>query len=300
MATKNVEIRVGLLIIAGVIILVAMIFWIQGYRFGQEYRPVKTIFGEVGSLAKGDPVMVSGIRMGKVKDLALHESGVLVTLTISKEVSLKEDARFTIKNIGLMGERFVAVMPGISETPLNTAVPTIGDYDTGIPEVMGMMGEMVSELRNLVFAIKSSIASDENLDKLTTAIGNFEGLSKSLTEYLDRNRNNFDKTAENFLAASKGLKKLVNGSTGKVDSTLIRVGDISRRLDTVVTDLEIMSRSAREFADNLNKGDGTIQMLVDDRRLYDDLRKTASNLDALINDIRENPKKYIDLKVELF
>ncbi|MEW5925592.1 MAG: MCE family protein, partial [Candidatus Zixiibacteriota bacterium] len=61
-----------------------------------------------------------------------------------------------------------------------------------------------------------------------------------------------------------------------------------------------MSKAAREFADNLNNGDGTIQMLVDDRRLYDDLRKTASNLDALINDIRENPGKYIDLKVELF
>jgi hypothetical protein len=41
-------------------------------------------------------------------------------------------------------------------------------------------------------------------------------------------------------------------------------------------------------------------MMVDDRRLYDDLRKTADNLDDLIRDIRENPKKYIQLKVELF
>jgi len=260
-------------------------------------------------LSKGDPVMVSGIRMGKVKNLELHESGVLVTMTISNEVVLKEDARFTIKNIGLMGERFVAVKQGISENLLDIGT-VCGGHTGNIRKSAGYNCPGCGRLRyrdsrshgngNLVIAIKSSIASDENLDKLTTAVSNFEGLSKSLTDYFDRNRNNFDKTAENFLATSKGLKNLVSGSTGKVDSTLVRVEDISRRLDTVVTDLEMMSKAAREFADNLNTGDGTIQMLVDDRRLYDDLRKTASNLDALINDIRENPKKYIDLKVELF
>jgi len=300
MASKNVELRVGLLIIAGIIILVSAIFWIQGYRFGQEYQPVRAIFGEVGSLAKGDPVMVSGIRMGKIKDLGLAEYGVLVTMTISREVVLKKDAAFTVKNIGLMGERFIAVTPGKAEEPLDLTVPAKGLYDTGIPEVMGMMGEMITELRNLVFAVKGSIASNENLVKLTNAMGNFEELSKSLADYMTRNRNNFDKTAENFLAASRGLKKLVSSSSGKVDSTMVRVEDISRRMESVVSDLEKMSKAAREFADNLNQGDGTIQMLVDDRRLYDDLRKTANNLDALVNDIRENPRKYIDLKVELF
>ena len=84
------------------------------------------------------------------------------------------------------------------------------------------------------------------------------------------------------------------------DSTLDRVDNISVRMETVISDLEQVSKTAREFADNLNQGDGTLQMMVDDRRLYDDLRKTADNLDDLIHDIRENPKKYIQLKVELF
>lgn len=300
MAAKNVEFRVGILIIAGLIILGTALFWIQGYRFGQQYQPVQVVFGEVGSLANGDPVMVSGIRMGKVKKMALHEDGVLVTLTISREVGLKKDAVFTVKNIGLMGERFIAVRSGASDEPLDITVPAQGLCDTGIPEAMGMMGEMITELRNLVIAIKSSVASDENLGKLSNAISNFERLSESLSDYLENNRNNFDKAAENFLTASQGLKKLVSGSAGKIDSTLSKAGEFSHRMDTVIVNLEQMSKAAREFADNLNKGDGTIQMLVDDRRLYDDLRKTASNLDALINDIRENPGKYIDLKVELF
>ncbi len=281
-------------------IFVTTIVWIQGYRFSQENYKVKVLFEEVGSLSKGDPVMVSGIRMGKVSDLMLVEDGVEVTLSLSTEVVLKKDARITVKNIGLMGERFVAVTQGKEDQLLDLSTTIPGSYDTGIPEVMGMMGEMITELRNLVFSLKHSVASDENLDKLSSTIGNFEQLSQSLSEYMNRNQENFDKAAKNFLVASKSLNKIIGGNVEKVDTTLSRVDNMTIRMDSILTDLAYVSQAAREFADNLNQGDGTIQMLVDDRRLYDDLRKTADNLDNLINDIRENPRKYIQLKVELF
>jgi phospholipid/cholesterol/gamma-HCH transport system substrate-binding protein len=300
MASRNVEFRVGILIITALVIFVGTIIWIQGYRFGQVNYRVRVIFNEVGSLEKGDPLMVSGIRMGKVADLDLVEGGVEVLLTLGNEVILKKDAKFTVKNIGLMGERFVAVDPGKSDSLLDLSTPVEGSYDTGIPEVMGMMGEMIAELRSLVFALKNSVASDENLDKLTATITNFEDLSQSLSDYVSRNRNKFDEAAKNFVDASAGLKNLVSRNTGKVDTTLQRLDDISQKMELVIADLEHVARTARDFADNLNEGDGTIQMLVDDRRLYDDLRKTADNLDDLIKDIKENPSKYIQLKVELF
>jgi phospholipid/cholesterol/gamma-HCH transport system substrate-binding protein len=300
MASKNVEFRVGILIIVSLAILVGAIVWIQGYRFGQKNYDVSVTFEEVGSLAKGDPVMVSGIRMGKVVDLNLTEQGVEVLLTLSNEVTLRKDARFTVKNIGLMGERFIAVSAGTSEELLDLSRPVPGSYDTGIPEVMGMMGEMITELRNLVLALKRTVASEDNLDKLSATIANFEDLSNSLSDYFQRNRKNLDRAAKNFLDASADFKKLISGNAGRADSLMMRVDDASQKVTTIVTDLEYVAKTAREFANNLNQGDGTLQMLVDDRRLYDDLRKTADNLDDLITDIRANPKKYIQLKVELF
>nr|MBN2276879.1 MCE family protein [candidate division Zixibacteria bacterium] len=300
MASKNIEFRVGILIIIAIVIFVGTIIWIQGYRFGQKNYHVTVLFDEVGSLSDGDPVMVSGIRMGKVVDLRLTPEGVEVDLVINNDVILKEDAIITVKNIGLMGERFLAVYPGKSDIPYDHSRPVTGSYDTGIPEVMGMMGEMITELRNLVFALKRSVASEENLDKLSRTIGNFEDLSKSLADYMDRNRNKMDDMAQNFLEASRNLKMVVNRNTGRVDSTLVRMDSVSRHLETITADLTYVSQAARDFADNLNHGDGTLQMLIDDRRLYDDLRKTADNLDDLILDIKANPKKYIQLKVELF
>ncbi len=300
MDSKNIEFRVGVFVIFALAIFILAVVWIQGYRLRQDTYKLRVIFEEVGSLANGDPVMVAGIRKGKVTDLELVEGGVEVVIILSNDVIMKKDAIITVKNIGLMGERFVAVKQGKSEELLDISQPFGGSYDTGIPEVMGMMGEMITELRNLVFALKNSVASEENLNKLSATIQNFEKLSGSISDYLNRNEDNFDKAAENFLAASKSLNKLISGNAKRVDTTMQRGENISARMETVIGDLEHVSRAAREFADNLNHGDGTLQMMVDDRRLYDDLRKTADNLDDLINDIRENPKKYIQLKVELF
>lgn len=300
MASKSIELRVGLLIIAAVIIVVGAIVWIQGYRFGKGNYIVTVMFNEVGSLNKGDPVMVSGIRMGKVTDLKLIEGGVEVELVLGNEVILKRDAEIVVKNIGLMGERFVAVYPGREEERLDLTKPVTGGYDTGIPEVMGMMGEMTTELRNLVLALKTSVASDENLEKLTETIANFQDVSKSLSEYLKDNRNRFDDAAKNFVKSSSALKKLIETSSERVDSVMVRTDSMTIRMKTITDDLEYMAATAREFADKLNQGDGTLQLLVEDRRLYDDLRKTADNIDDLVRDIRENPRKYLRLTVELF
>lgn len=300
MATKNIELRVGLFVIFALTIFVTTIVWIQGYRFSRDNYEITVLFEDVGSLAKGDPVMVSGIRKGKVRDLKLAAEGVEVLLVLSNDVVLKRDARITVKNIGLMGERFVAIKQGKSSESLDIKVIFPGNYDTGIPEVMGMMGEMISELRNLVLSLRRSVASEENLEKLSATIGHFEQLSKSLSDYMSRHENKFDRVAENFLAASKSLNEIISSSAGRVDTTLERVGKLTLSMQGIVADLEQVARTAREFAENLNSGDGTLQMLVDDRRLYDDLRKTADNLDDLITDIRENPRKYIQLKVELF
>jgi len=300
MPSRNIEFRVGLLVILAVIIFVATILWIQGYRFGKENYRFTVYFEEVGALSAGDPVIVSGIRMGKVKELALVPGGVEVLLVLGNDVKLMQGTEITVKNIGLMGERFVAIKPGQSDLPLDLTKIIQGNYDTGIPEVMGMMGEMITELKNLVLALKGSIASEQNLEKLTQTISNFQELSSSISDYVSSNRSKLDESVSNFVESSRALKNLVARNAEIVDTVLNTTDNVARRMNAITEDLEYMSSAAKNFADKLENGDGTIQLLVEDRRLYDDLRKTADNLDDLIQDIRENPKKYIQLKLELF
>ena len=122
----------------------------------------------------------------------------------------------------------------------------------------------------------------------------------SLSEYMKRNESTLDKTAVNFLKASKKLNNILSNNAERIDSSTARFDRISLKLEDFVTELDTLAGSMRTFADNINNPEGTLQLLTEDRRLYDDLRKTADNIDDLILDIKENPGKYINIKVELF
>ncbi|MFH1687095.1 MAG: MlaD family protein [bacterium] len=300
MAAQNIEFRVGVIILIGIVILAGSLYWLQGYKLKMNSRLINVVFDDVGTLAVGDKVTVSGVQKGKVNDLQLTPTGVLVELQLNDDVRLKRDAQIVIKNMGLMGERFVAITPGSDSLEFDYEREALGLYDTGLPEVMGLMGEMIQELRNLVVSIKSSVGSDSSLARFDRTVVHLESVSESLAEYVTRNESKFDETASNLLRASRRLSKLMAENGDRIDSTAARFDQASVGVERVVAVLDTISISAREFADQLNNPDGTLQLLIEDRRLYDDLRKTADNIDDLISDIRANPRKYINLTLELF
>ncbi len=300
MASRDVEFRVGIIIIIGIIILGGSLYWLRDYQLERNAQVIRVRFADIGTLEVGDRVTVSGVRAGKVSDLTLTEGGVEVEMLLSRDVVLRRDAVFTIRNLGLMGERFVSIDPGQDTTLLDPTVVIDGSYDTGLPEVMGLMGEMIVELRALVGSFKKSVGSDSSLQKFNNTVANLESVSSSLADYMKRNENRLDKTADNFYRASQELNRMLSDNSHRVDSAAARVDRMTLKMEDFVGQLDSLSNSFRQFARQLENPDGTLQLLIEDRRLYDDLRRTADNIDDLVSDIRANPGKYINLKLELF
>lgn len=297
---SNIEFRVGVIVLLGLMILAVSLYWLQGYQVNRDARIATVKFSDVGTLSVGDRVTVSGVRKGKVNRLQLVDGGVSVELLIYRDVRLRRDAVFTIRNYGLMGERYVAIEPGYDTVDYQWEQTTIGRYDPGIPEVMGLMGDMIVELRQVVSALRKTVASDSSLEKFNRMVGNLEDVTVSLRDYMSRNDAKLDEAANNLLTASRNVKKLLQRNTDLVDSTLTRFDRTSAKLESFSCQLDTLAQTARRFADMLDNEDGTAQLMLQDRRLYDDLRKAADNIDDLVSDIRENPRKYINLKVELF
>jgi phospholipid/cholesterol/gamma-HCH transport system substrate-binding protein len=300
MAARDIEFKVGALILFGIIILGGSLFWLQQFHLTNNARIVKVYFDDVGTMAIGDKVTVSGVHKGKVNKMKLVNNGVEVELLVKSDVKLKRDAQIVIKNFGVMGERFVAIKPGQDSVELDLSQAVKGHYDAGLPEVMGLMGEMVVELRELVGTLKKTAVSDSSLDKFTNTIHNLESVSISLRNYVNRNEGKLDETADNFLKASRQLNRTLTTNSERVDSVTSRVDRVTVELENFVHQLDTLSAAAREFAESLNNPDGSLKLLMDDRRLYDDLRKTADNIDDLIADIKANPKKYLTVRVSVF
>ncbi|MBK7142387.1 MAG: MCE family protein [bacterium] len=298
--TSHIEFRVGVITLLGFALLLASLYWLQGYKMERNAQRIKVLFGDVGTLSAGDRVTVSGVHKGKVNQLQLTGEGVMVELLLYRDVELHRDAQFVIKNLGVMGERFIAIHPGEAIERFDTAMVAIGKAEVGIPELMGVVGDIVIELRNMVSGIRQTVASDTSLARFDRTVANLESLSKSLVGFMDRNEAKLDRTSDNVVKASQQMSDLVARNAQIVDSTIRQFHQLSFGVDTLVQNLDTLSSDLRYFADQLNNGDGTLQLMMKDRRLYDDLRGTADNIDELISDIRANPQKYINLKVEIF
>ncbi len=287
----------GLVILAAITLLIYGIIWIRGTRFGQEAYSVAVIFPNVGSLSAGDPVSVSGVLKGKVKKIELHKGEVLVHFTLEKDVVLKKDARFTVMNIGLMGERFMAVETGKSDTLLAWAPYPRGFYDTGIPEVMGMMGRMMDEVKQLVEALRGSIASPGYLGKLTSIVEQAEEASRRINGMLAKNENKVSTAFDDLSRAASQLKTVIAKNSQAVDSTVTNLHTASQKITPLVEGLDSLRLSFSRIAHHIEKQEGTLGKLVYDRTLYDQMRKTTRDLDSLILDVRRNPRRYLTIKV---
>jgi phospholipid/cholesterol/gamma-HCH transport system substrate-binding protein len=300
MARSRSEFRVGIVSFLAIFMLFAGIIWIKGIRFAEDYNTVRIRFTNIGALRPGDAVAVSGVQSGKVKSVELQSGRVIVSCTVSKQVFLGSDARFSVKNIGLMGERFVAINAGTSSVALDLDKIHDGRFDTGIPEVMGMMGDMVSEVRELVRLIGNTVASEGTLREFQETISNLHELSASANELVTNSKDDYIRSLEAIERASMNLDEFVRTNRQRTDSAIGDFAEASSKLNRLVDDLDTLSASLQEFADKLNSGEGSLGLLASDETLYQDVKRAIREVDVLVEDIRKNPKKYLKMEFKLF
>lgn len=297
MNSKSIELRVGAVVLLACAILIFGLIWVKGIRFDQTRYRYSVIFPNVGALEVGDPVSVSGVPKGKVDKIELHEGDVLVTFNLTTDVVLKKDAKFTIMNVGLMGERFIAVQTGYSDTLLDVSRPIRGYYDTGIPEVMGKMGEMVTQVRCLAENLQAAVGTKSSQDAMIRVIKNLEEITRKTNALLDRNQKKLDQTLEDLSYTSAELKEMVKENKGKLQGTVDNFSSASEKLNNITTTLDSLSISLKNLSSKIEGGEGALGQLLNDTTLYEQIKKTTQNVDSLILDIKKHPKKYLKFSI---
>jgi phospholipid/cholesterol/gamma-HCH transport system substrate-binding protein len=116
MKRVDLELMVGLFIIAGILALGYLSIKLGKMEIiGSRGYQIYADFSTVGGLKVGAPVEIAGIEIGRVKSLALHDFKARALMDINAGVQLQDDAIFSIKTKGLLGEKYVAVLPGASD-----------------------------------------------------------------------------------------------------------------------------------------------------------------------------------------
>ncbi len=300
MKRGSVEIRVGITVLAAVLILALGLMWLTNFSFEETHYTVQVLFPNIGMLETGDQVSVYGIKRGKVQALQLSQNQVLATIELSNDVELKTDAQFSVKNLGLMGERYIDVLPGNADQPLDISRPVQGRYDEGLTELTSVIGPMVEEMSELAAALRASVASDTTLSGLVKTMQNARDISTELKATVEENRTSLKTSLEDFSQAAKSLREIASTNQDQIERVVDRMDTTSAALTTFVAQLDTMSTQVNGLLQQVERGEGTLGLLVGDDELYNQLKTAAQNLESLIADIRANPQKYVRVQVKLF
>ncbi|HOT40552.1 MAG TPA: hypothetical protein PKV08_04975 [Candidatus Syntrophosphaera thermopropionivorans] len=114
---------------------------------------------------------------------------------------------------------------------------------------------------------------------------------------INETRTNLNNTLAKIEQLSKKLQYLLDNNAAHLDSTLTLAPEAIANINNTLDSLQVLSTQLHNTLNDLNEGKGSAGKFLKDETLYKRLLETTTSLDSLFQDIRTNPKKYINIKI---
>lgn len=285
------EVRVGIFVLLGLVSTLVLLFLLTDPATFRGRYVVVTEVDDAGGVRQGDPVQMRGVNIGRVRDFGMRSGGVSIALEIDGRWDIPDDSHVRITGLGLLNGRIVEVVPGEAETALSPGAILPGASGDGISELTDTLGDDALQIARNV---------RELLDETTV-----EHLRTSASE-LDRMLETLNETAEEQRTELRRLSRTLASSAGRVEEglaseelerALVRTDSTLARLHETSGSLDRASRSLESVLLRVESGEGTLGRLTTDDELYRNLNEAAAAILGLAEDVRENPSRYIRLRL---
>lgn len=293
--TYKQEVGVGALVLVGFAVFIALLFWLTDRRVGAQGTRLTVVFENVAGLDQGDPVMVSGVKVGRVEGVRLQRGGkVEVILNIASDQRPRIDATASIAALDFLGSKFIKYSPGIREEPLPGDRPLIGTQEQELTDMASGVAQRANELLGNANTFVSPQLSQDLHNTLVA-------VQRAMNLLSDAPDGAFVKQTTKTLAATERVMQrvdsLLGSGTGRnLDSMTANLATLTSHLGSATAAIDTLLR-------RINRGEGTFGKMASDSTLYTDLHNLSVSLTALLTDLKEHPDKYMKpglVRVKLF
>ncbi len=289
MHKRSTNFIVGLVILLSIAILIGGVRFLSETKFRENTYQMIAMFDDVGTLTKGDPVKVNGVKKGKVTDIRLDGHRVKVVMSIEKEVQLTQDSRIVIQNIGLMGERMIGIRLGTGE-PLAQGQIMQGNFDSGIAEAMGMLGEVLSQVQTtmaeLQGIVRNTVGNEEfqaTFGRVTTRLDSTMG---TLSRLVEQNKGALQSSIQDLQATSSDVRGFMDQNKARLNTTVENVEGITTQAKDMLNKAEKISTDIQEILARVNSDQSSVGRLLADTSFVDQVKLTITNADSLVRQIK--------------
>ena len=294
------ELKVGVLAAAAISILAF------GYNFmkGQDlFTSTNEYFGKydrIEGLFKSNPVLINGYTVGSVTSIDMNRETLELTvgITVGNDIKIPKNSIMKIVNNDMIGSKAVELIFGDD----TTVYAQTGDYliakqDQGIAQaVSGVLEPLTKSVNSVLGNIDTAIAGADlagTLKDASLALKSFKETADKLNNLLNGKDAEIEAILSNVKVTTEGL----TGLSPQIDEILTEIKGTSSRLSAI--EFEALSTQVKSLAGELEKTaaaingkEGTLGMLVNDKKIYNDLDGTIAKLKTLLEDIEKYPRRY--------
>jgi phospholipid/cholesterol/gamma-HCH transport system substrate-binding protein len=302
--------KVGVFATLCLLVLGFFILRIEDWNpFRRGGSTVSARFDSVAGLDDKAAVRVAGVRVGSVDGVGLHEDGksARITLRLDQPVRLTEGSTARLASAGLLGEKYVEIVPGPADAPaLPSGVVLEGTTPMGFDEAMAKL----SGVADSIGAITDSVAGRGGETSLSRLIENLEAVSLEIRALVAANRSQVDATVANFERLSGTLADELPRLAAQLERVLGQVDSVITEnrstLQESMANVRELTGRLQTSVDNLNtitskiaSGEGTIGKLVSSDEAHDTLVDTLGSIEGGVKSLTDTLGRAQKLKLYL-
>jgi len=301
------ETKIGALASISMLLLILGFNFLKGKDLFEHRKKIYAIFNSVDGLELSNSVSIKGFEVGSVYAIRATDksiSGILVTISMKKDVDIPKNSVAVITS-GILNSSTIVIQKG-------DATDFVSDGDTLVTTEKG--GILSDVQRNLNPVMKNLNTTLVSLDSLIRAVGSM---------FNPGVKNNFSSIIANLAKSSASLQVILNERTGSLAHSMVHLDSFTNNLannnqrisgtldnlekttgklanakiDETLQSVQGTMNSLKDAINKINSTNGTMGLLLNDKKLYLNLDNTVRSLNILLDDLRMHPKRYVNISV---
>jgi phospholipid/cholesterol/gamma-HCH transport system substrate-binding protein len=297
------EFKIGLFGVTAIAILYLGFNYLKGEDFFKNTKKYYAVYENIDGLTVSNSVFIKGLSVGRVSNIAYQQDKGKITVEIDIDGSLilgDSTVAFLINSSFLGGKAIDLRIPEKIGAQVKEGDTLISSLALGMIEsltqktlpVADDLGALIRRFNTIMESFqKTEIVIRETVIEIKKTVMQTGSAISENRESLKISLSNIEKVSQNLDQATRKLNPILSDASAVMDS--IRASNLKQTLDK----MEAAVTNLNAVLQQLNEGKGTAGKLMKDDSLYVNLNRSAADLDKLLVDLKENPRRYVHVSV---